>query len=160
MANKSDDFPQFTPLDAATLEKLVSKIPQFLQNITTVLGIADPNEILVDQEILFEIISRVEKRRVYFHIYHHIKMGELNESALFCFWILKLMPFKHDTISTSLLNAKIAFTLFHQMLFYIAKKTGKQLTIKKAVAQHLLYAFQYRDLSKEAIMAIGESLLQ
>jgi len=54
----------------------------------------------------------------------------------------------------------IAYTLFNNMLFYVAKKTGKKVNVKKAITDHLLYAFQYRDLSKEAIMALGESLLK
>jgi len=89
-----------------------------LQNIHSILGINSISEILFDQEALYEIITRVEMRRVYFHIYHPIEMGELNEGALICFWILKLIPFKHDTISTGLLNAKIAQILFIKMLIY------------------------------------------
>ena len=160
MANKPEEFPTFTPLDPATAERLMKKIPQYLHNITAVLRIDKLNDLLVDQEALYEIITRVEMRRVYFHIYHSpIEMGELNEGALICFWILKLMPFRYDEISTSLLNSKIAYILFNNVLFYVAKKTGKRVNVKKAIMDHLLYAFRYRDLSKEAIMALGESLL-
>jgi len=65
-------------------------------------------------------------RRVYFHIYHPIEMDELNEGALICFWILKLMPFKHEKISTALLNTKIAYTLFINMLFYSSRKNKEK----------------------------------
>ncbi|MCL1967626.1 MAG: hypothetical protein FWF67_07055, partial [Fibromonadales bacterium] len=41
------------------------------------------------------LIGRVEKRKIYFHIFHRLKMDELNEAAFYCFWILKLQPFKH-----------------------------------------------------------------
>jgi hypothetical protein len=101
MANKPHEFPKFTSLDQETIQKLMSKIPQYLQNdnVRIALGIDNLNDLLVDQEALYEIILRVEMRRVYFHIYHPIEMGELNEGALICFWILKLMPFKHNTMS-------------------------------------------------------------
>ena len=159
MSNKPDDFPKFTPLDPETVEKLMSKIPQYLQNIVAVLGIGDLNDLLVDQEVLYEIITRVEMRRIYFHVYHPIEMGELNEGALICFWILKLMPFKHEKISTTVLNVKIAYTLFNNMLAYVAAKTKRKVNVKSDLMNNTLYAFQYRDLSKEAIMALAESLL-
>jgi len=159
MANKPSEFPKFTPLDSATVEKLMRKIPQYLHNIAVALGISNLNDLLIDQEALYEIITRVEMRRVYFHIYHPIEMGELNEGALICFWILKLMPFKHEKISTALLNTKIAYTLFINMLFYVAQKTKKKVNIKSDLMTNTLYAFRYRDLSKEAIMALAESML-
>ena len=158
-SNKLEDFPKFAPLDLATVERYMKRFPQYLQNICAVLGIDNLNEILVDQESLYELITRVEMRRIYFHIYHPIKMGELNEGALICFWILKFMPFKHDKISTSLLNTKIAYTVFCNMLSYVAAKTGKKRNIKSALMDNTIYAFRYRDLSKEAIMALAESHL-
>jgi hypothetical protein len=159
MANKPEEFHRFTPLDPPTINKLMEKIPQYLHNIKGVLGIDNLNDLQVDQEALYELISRVEMRRVYFHIYHPIEMGELNEGALICFWILKLMPFKHKAISTGLLNAKIANTLFFKMLTYVAVKTNRKVNIKGELMKNTFYAFRYRDLSKEAIMALAESLL-
>jgi hypothetical protein len=159
MANKPHEFPRFTPLDSATVQKLMSKIPQYLGNVSIALGIDNLNDLLVDQETLYEIISRVEMRRVYFHIYHPIEMGELNEGALICFWILKLTPFKHNTISTAVLNTKIAYLLFMNMLKYVAAKTKKKVNVTRDLLSNTIYAFRYRDLSKEAIMALAESLL-
>jgi hypothetical protein len=162
MAYKPEDFPQFTQPDSATMQRLMSKIPQFLHNIASVLQIKDTNEIIVCQKTLYEILTRVEKRRVYFHIYHNgLKMGERNEGALICFWILKLMPFKHDSIPNTLLNAKIAYTFFLNMLFYEAAKgkVKRKVNVKSELYNNILYSFMYRDLSKEAIMALAESLL-
>ncbi|MDR2965597.1 MAG: hypothetical protein LBU88_07460 [Treponema sp.] len=159
MANKPEEFPKFTKLDPAVVDKLMGKIPVYLKNIHSILGINSPSEILVDQDALYEIITRVEMRRVYFHIYHPIEMGELNEGALICFWILKLMPFKHDLISTNLFNVKIAQTLFVKMLIYVAAKTNRKVNLNKELLKNTFYAFRYRDLSKEAIMALAESFL-
>lgn len=160
MANKPKEFPIFTPLDEATMEKLMAKIPLYLRNIAAVLQIKNPAEILVSEETLYEIITRVEKRRVYFHIYHNgLEMGELNECALICFWILKLMPFKHQVISNSLLNTKIAYTFFINMLYAEAAKRKRKVNIKNELINNTLYAFQHRGLNKGAIMALAESLL-
>ena len=86
-------------------------------------------------------------------------MGELNEGALICFWILKLMPFKHASIPNALLNTKIAYTFFINILYYEAAKKKKRVNIKSKLIENTLYAFQYRDFSKEAIMVLAESLL-
>lgn len=160
MAFRPKDFPQFTQLDEATMQKLMAEIPRYLHNIAAVLGVNSTSEIFVCQETLYEILTRVEKRRVYFHIYHNgMEMGELNEGALLCFWMLKLSPFKHSRIPNALLNTKIAFTFFVNLLCYVAAKTHKKVNIEKLVRGNLLYTFQYRDLSKEAVMALAESLL-
>jgi len=160
MANKPEEFLTFTPLDSATMKRLMEKIPQYLQNIASVLEIKSPAEIIVNPETLCEILTRVEKRRVYFHVYHNgLKMGELNEGALICFWILKLMPFKHAAIPNALLNTKIAYTFLINILYSQAAKTKKKVNIKSELMNNTLYAFRYRDLSKEAIMALAESLL-
>jgi len=154
----SGSYPKFV-LDPETAKVLLSKVPQYLSNIKAVLQIDNLNDLLVDQDALYEIITRVEMRRLYFRIFHPINMGELNEGALICFWILKFMPFKHDAISNKVLNAKIAYTLFNNMLFYVAAKTKRRVNVKSELMKNTIYAFQYRDLSKEAIMALAESLL-
>jgi len=160
-SNIPSDFPKFLPLEWPVIKKMIEgTIPKLLQNMVTVLGIEDQSEISINYDTMVEILTRVEKRRVYFHIYYDgVKMGELNEASLICFWILKLMPFKHATISNKTLNAKIAYTFFINVLFYVAANTNKKVNVRKAILDQLLYAFQYRDLSKEAIMAIAESLL-
>ena len=155
-------FPIYSHPDPATMKRLMEKLQQFLHNITAVLQIKSPSEILSCQKTLYEIFTRVEQRRVYFHIYYSGKqLGERNESALICFWILKLMPFKHDRIPNSTLNIKIAYTFFMNMLYYEAahSKTKRNVNVKSDLLTNTLYAFKYRDLSKEAIMAIAESLL-
>jgi hypothetical protein len=108
----------------------------------------------------YEVIERVEKRRVYFHIFYEgCKMGEMNEVSLICFWILKLMPFYSSKMSNLELNAKIAVHIFTNMLAFVQKRMNKKANINKQLLNDLYYAFRYRDLSKEAIMLIAEGLL-
>ena len=160
--NDPEKFPIYSQPDPATMRRLMDKLQQFLHNITAVLQIKSPSEIIACQETLYEIFTRVEQRRVYFHIYYGgDQLGERNECALICFWILKLMPFKHDTIPNSTLNVQIAYTFFINMLYYEAahSKIKRKVNIKSDLLFRTLYAFKYRDLSKEAIMALAESLL-
>ena len=159
MAFKPEEFPLFTAPDSATAKEWTQKLQKYLHNVIAALGVEKIEDIKYDRGMLYEIFTRVEMRRVYFHIYHDMDMGELNEGSLLCFWILKLMPFQSNIMSASLLNSKIAYIAFVNLLHYVANKTGKKVNIKKELMDNLLYAFQYRDLSKEAIMALAESHL-
>jgi len=169
MAYKPEDFPQFTPPDSSMACAWIKRLKDyFLHNVVSALGIQNLSELKFNRYILYEIFTRIEKRRVYFHIYHKgMEMGEINEGALLCFWILKLMPFQMKGISASLLNTKVAYIIFINLLHYVVNKSNKEknegpklhVNIKKKLMDNLLYAFQYRDLSKEAIMALVESHL-
>jgi len=160
MTNNKNNFPQYEPIDEETVEILMSKLQCYVKNITDVLKIGKSADIFCRREVLYEIFNRIEMRRVYFHIFHNgIDMGELNEGCLLCFWILKLMPFEHDKFSNITLNTKIALCLFINMLGYVAAKTNRKINISGIIIDYLSYAFMYRDLSKEAIMALAESLL-
>jgi len=161
MAYKPEDFPVFTSPDFdILLSGWTAKLQLYLRNVANVLGIENRSELRVYREILYEIFTRIEKRRVYFHVYYNgTEMGEINEGALLCFWILKLMPFHVKNIPTSLLNTKVAYTVFVNLLHYVARKRNKGINVKSKLMNDLLYAFQYRDLSKEAIMALVDSYL-
>ena len=86
-------------------------------------------------------------------------MGELNEACLLCFWILKLSPFSYISNPDYNINFSIAISLFTRGVIFTAKKRGQNPNLNNNVILHLTHAFKYRDLSKEAIMAIGESLI-
>jgi len=157
MANTSDEFPVFSKLDKRQATLLSAKFNFYLKDFELNYNVSN---IVSDTSVLIEICERIEKRRIYFHIfYNRCKMGELNEGSLMCFWILKLMPFYHKEIPANELNAKIALYLFNTMLIYYAKKTNKKANISAALNKDLYYAFRFRDLSKEAIMALADSLI-
>ena len=160
MRNKIEDFPVFTDLDDQTIQNMLAKMNGYLSNVSDILKI-DTHKLDVSMEIMCEIVERIEKRRIYFHVfYDHCKMGELNEGALMCFWILKLTPFHHNGIPSNILNAKIALCLLMNVLHYHALKKGMALSLSQNVMDNIYYAFRFRDLSKEAIMILAERLLR
>jgi len=159
MANKIEDFPVFTSLDNSTVKYMLGKIGNYLHNISDIIKI-DHKKIETSMDIMYEIIERIEKRRIYFHIYYNgCKMGELNEGALMCFWIIKLTPFHLNGIPNNILNAKIALCLFMNMLHYHTQRENIKLNISENMVNDIYYAFRFRDLSKEAIMILAESLI-
>jgi hypothetical protein len=159
MANRPEEFPIFTSLDPVVIQNMLAKIAKYLYNISDIIKI-DVGKISTSMDIMYEIIERIEKRRIYFHIYYEgCKMGELNEGALMCFWILKLNPFYCIDVPNNILNAKIALCLFMNMLHYHTKKENIKLNITENICNDIYYGFRYRDLSKEAIMIVAESLI-
>ena len=160
MANKPEEFPIFTSLDKETVQIMLAKMSSYLHNISDIIKI-DYRKIDTSMNTMYEIIERVEKRRVYFHIYHNgCKMGELNEGALMCFWILKLNPFHLNGIANNISNARIALCLLMNMLHYHTQKEKIKLNITENMVNDIYYAFRFRDLSKEAIMILAESLIK
>jgi hypothetical protein len=157
VANIPEEFPLFTKLDKRQTTLLRSRVKVYLRGFETNCGITN---IHTSNPVMLEIYERIEKRRVYFHIFYNgCKMGELNEGSLMCFWILKLMPFTHTNIPANELNAKIALYLLNNMLLYYAKKNKKRVNISDSLSKDIYYSFRFRDVSKEAIMVLAESMI-
>ena len=157
MANIPEEFPVFTKLDKRQTTVLRSRFKVYLKDFEVNCGISN---IDTSNPVMIEIYERIEKRRIYFHIFYNgCKMGELNEGSLMCFWILKLMPFSHQSIPSNELNAKIALYLLNNMLLYHAKKNKRKVNISDSLNKDLYYSFRFRDISKEAIMALAKSMI-
>ena len=157
MPNKPKDFPVFSHLEKSTIDQMAAKMIGYLGNLSAILGI-NTIEITISDAVLIEVIERVEKRRVYFHIFHNgCEMGELNEGALFCFWIVKLHPFYHPKIDSNILNAKIAICLFVNAIYYHSVKIKQERKIPEHFISDLYYSLVYRDISKESLMILADS---
>ncbi|MDR3020920.1 MAG: hypothetical protein LBU66_08485 [Treponema sp.] len=158
MANKPEEFPIFTKLNDNMARELLGKLNLYLNDFSRATSITN---IVVHENTLLEIFDRIEKRRVYFHIFYNgCNMSELNEGALLCFWIIKLCPFTCEKIQPDILNAKIAMFLYNKVLSYVAGKTNKQVCITEQKLKDLYYSFRFRDISKEALMLLAGSMIQ
>jgi hypothetical protein len=69
MANKPGDFSIFSSIDKNTINQMVVKFQKYLGNISSVLSV-NTSEIFISEDVMIEIIERVEKRRVYFYIFY------------------------------------------------------------------------------------------
>ncbi|MDR2591689.1 MAG: hypothetical protein LBC59_02645 [Chitinispirillales bacterium] len=129
---------------------------------------------------VYTLVEQVWKRKVYFRVFHKDVdgMNELKETALYCFWVLKLQPFYIYGNSNSMnkLNAQMALNILiagalayindmndkHKERARLAKhaKTQKlSLNINKSIFDDLFYSFQFRDWSKEALMDLCAGLI-
>ena len=68
-SNNSDDYPVFSNIDKVMVDKMATKMINLLGNLSTVLHI-DTTQIIFSKDILIEIFERIEKRRIYFHVFY------------------------------------------------------------------------------------------
>jgi hypothetical protein len=158
MTNKPNEFPIYSKLDKNMARELLRKLNLYLNNFSQSTNIIN---IIAHEDTLLEIFDRIEKRRIYFHIFYNgCKMSELNEGTLLCFWIMKLCPFTCQKIPSDVLNAKIALFLFNKILSLVATKLNKQVNITDQTIKDIYYSFRFRDISKESLMLLAGSLIQ
>jgi len=157
-----EDYPQFGVLPKEIVMQKIGKIMDWIwggsQSIPRdKLGLSD--------SCMLKIIDLVERRRVYFHVYHGIEMSEWNEVALYCFWIAKLHPFfeipKSNMVAREAneINSIIAVRMLYSMANRIRLELGKE-RMKLSNRGNMVHALRYRDISKEGIMAILEVMIE
>jgi hypothetical protein len=153
-----DDFPVFGSLSKELLKQ------KFVELMNTIIGLAETNlhlpqaDFRADADSINIMIDQVERRCVYFKVYHGIEMGELNEICLYCFWILKFCPFRTSDIIHNT-NVKLAFLLLFRAVQFTSIKQGRTANLNSKTAARVWHLFKFHDVSKEAIATLGESLL-
>jgi len=153
---KPEDFNVFGITDSNVLRKGINDLINPLKNLAATLYIDWEADIGKNNAVVMEIVHLIQKRRVYFHIFHEIDMCEINHVSLACFWILKLRPFFYKSNPRVNINFILATSLFRYTIESVAHKNNKTIDYPTSNLNH---AFKYRDLSKESIMAIAESLI-
>ena len=157
-----EDYPQFDKLSEETVREKAKKLIGWIWESDTAIP---RDRLFVSDDCMSSIIDLVERRRVYFHVFHGIDMSEWNEAALYCFWIAKLQPFsevpppKAKARQANEVNATIAVRLLCRVANNIRGINGKE-RIERLNLSNLIHSFRYRDMSKESIMAILEVLIE
>ena len=140
---------------AETLNKYVEKI-----NGLTL------DDMRLDDALIGEAYSRVDKRKDYFIIYHDdTQMNELKETALLVYWLLKFKPI--SIVNEELhkkypyINETFAVFLIYSTIKEETKRQpDKEFRVSKEYTQKLSYALKFWDLDKEALILIIESLCE
>lgn len=117
----------------------------------------------INERNLAEAIVRTFKRKEYYKYFHNIpNISELKQASLLSFWIMKLKPFtvlEERSILRVSVNEKFALNIILSTIQYLLSKKQKEFIMpSKSLIQDTIYSFKYRDLSKEAIMMLADSL--
>lgn len=147
----------------------------------------DRERIKINERTMLSIISKVDQRHDYFRYFHQIDMSELKEIALNAFWLIKLKPltaiednstpvdYKNNDggdnreIGYDSLNERLAiYYILRGLRAFIRKKREKgiakdaEMVLDSLPGQYideLLYTFTFRDMSKEAMILLVESMV-
>ena len=142
------------------------KVIEFLLNNFCQMMNIDKSKIETNPRVLKDIVTRIDQRKLYFHIYHNrMHPNEYKMTALLIYWILKLRPFwitvRKDFSEES---SRIAATINEHFCVYMVLtvvKSCNPVACRKITAEYvkeLVYSFRFRDLSKESIYLIFDAL--
>ena len=113
---------------------------------------------------LFEVIRRVDKRKVYYEVFHKLKtINECKYVAILAYWINTLKPFMVVNEDSKIYNApNELFSVFLilstiKALHNEIKQTSFCYPSSDRIAD-IVYNFKFCDLSREATIAFVETL--
>jgi hypothetical protein len=166
---KYSQYQEMLPKDIEDAMVSIAKIwEQFIE------GIKDPELPSSEQKQLFsvnshklkEIVIRVNKKAAYFQFFHKdMKISEYKEAAFYAFWIIKWKPFslskefKPYEQFAAKVNEEFALYYILTTLKNIAQHESKSTDLDElgeSMYRELVYSFQYRDISKDAMILIVE----
>lgn len=128
------------------------------------------DNIYINEKSVYEIISKVHQRQKYYEYFHGLEMSEFKEIALISFWYIKMKPIcvalEDKTLQMSsdfeAINEKLALYLIlctFRGIMEDKKMSTKVLdSLPEEYLYEIIYSFAYRDISKEALILIVESI--
>lgn len=133
----------------------------------------DPQLLYVNKEAIISIINRVEQRKQYFKFFHHLDMSDFKELALNCFWYIKLHPIiacnrraeepsEEELQFLKGVNEKFAvYFILTEFRALLKKEKLDDQALNKlsdSYIKELVYTFLYRDISKESLILLIETM--
>lgn len=119
----------------------------------------------IHKKNLYEIIRRVDKRRVYYKVFHNLtKINEFKLIALQCYWINTLKPFMVVNEDSKIYNSpNELFSVFLiistiRVVFEEIYPNEKFVYPSKKRIADMVYNFKFCDLSREGTIAFVETL--
>ena len=162
-----ENLPQdcYCELNASEVFKQLKDIDLLLTDFCQRINL-DKTKIQTNPQALKNIVTRIDQRIVYFHIFHNkMRPNEYKMTALLIYWILKLRPFwipVKENFSEE--SSKIAATINERFCAYLlwnVVNSCNPAAVGKITVEYvneLIYSFRFRDLSKESIYLIFDAL--
>jgi len=133
------------------------------------LGYNQDQYVICGADVL-DVIIRVDKRLLYFDIFHDININDEKKAALFAYWINKLRPVK--IIDASLKNQKAHANIneklaVHHLLCVLVSKQkiktfngtdGIELDENNEFLKELCYSFRFRNISIDSMIVLADSI--
>ena len=161
---------KYAPMEKAEWTEKVENLVKIIEKFLNDNGYKK-DSVFLDDNALFQIISKVNQRKQYFVFFHQLDISDFKEVALNCFWFLKLKPI---SLQKDLLSVEQRFELSainEKFVVYYLIKEFRALsdTLEKPQEEidaffdeeyiyELVYSFMYRDISKEALILLVETM--
>jgi len=127
-------------------------------------GLQEKVDYYVHKRNLFEVISRLDKRRVYYKVFHDLtEINEFKYIALQCYWINTLKPFMVVNDKSSIYNSPNEMFSVYLIISMVRSVFQKVFPDKEFIypssrrITDMVYNFKYCDLSREATIAFVET---
>ena len=153
-----DDFYQVP--DESYLFRKIGKIDIMIGEFCDYIGL-DRKKLMVNPEIVRDIVIRIDKRQLYFYIFHNrMQPNEYKELSLMIFWVLKLRPLwiiaddgfsKQQFQYSANVNEAFCVFLLQSILLGISSEKHISADLPDEYLKELMYSFRFRDLSKESL---------
>lgn len=161
-----DKVYQYEGLSEDVLYDKISELADILDKYVSKLKDIDLEDLRLDEALVGEAYTRVDKRRDYFVVFHDdTQMNELKETALLVYWLLKFKPIR--IVNNELQNVYpyinenfAVFLIYSTVKEETTRNPDMIFTVSKGYTEKLSYALKYWDLDKEALMLVMESLCE
>ncbi|MCM1235691.1 MAG: hypothetical protein NC489_36820 [Ruminococcus flavefaciens] len=160
---------EYHPLSKEELQAVWEKQKEFIEGFISS-NEYDADSIYINKDAVLAIIVKVDQRRRYFEFFHHLEMSEYKEAALNSFWYVKLHPVNFKGTISAEQQSQIYDSINEKLALYIIIKTLRVMLEKKHLStkaldalpssylDELIYTLTYRDISKEALIILVESI--
>ena len=127
-------------------------------------NLIEGKDYFIHRRNLFEVITRMDKRRVYYKVFHNlVEINEFKYVALQCYWINTLKPFMVVNENCPIYNSPnemFSVYLIVSMVRSVYKDVFPNKEFEYPSSRRLtdmVYNFKYCDLSREATIAFVET---
>lgn len=160
---------EYHPLSESELQAVWDKQKEFIEDFITS-NKYDAESIYINKDAVLAIIVKIDQRRRYFEFFHHLEMSEYKEAALNSFWYVKLHPVNFKGTVSVEHQSQIYDSINEKLALYIIIKTLRAMLERKHLStkvldelpssyiDELIYTLTYRDISKEALIILVESI--
>jgi len=120
----------------------------------------------VNNSDLLLVIRKVDQRKHYFKEFHNFDLSELKEISLICFWLTKFRVYRvenygDESINDSLNEKFCVYLIIHTIRSILKTKkipADSLEYLSKEYIYQLVYSLRFRDLSKEALILLTETI--
>jgi len=118
----------------------------------------------IHKKNLYEVIRRVDKRTVYYKVFHELELiNELKRTAIFCYWLNTLKPFLVVKENCAIYNSPNELFVIHLIISAIRSAFEEVYPEKDFVypsderIADIVYNIKFCDLSRESMINFVET---